>query len=167
MTGDTSVLSRMPGSLAGVRHMARKERAGSNVIGLYAIMSIIMENPMATRDELKSLIDQLPESRLEMVREMLNHQINPLLPNPDIERIQERSRNYRTLVEQRFRETGKPGTIRSMGGGGFSGMHESTPFGRHGFHYWDDKAIVHQSLQHFDGEEIEIMERLSLSPDRT
>ena len=46
-----------------MRHMARKERAGSNVIGLYAIMSIIMENPMATRDELKSLIDQLPESR--------------------------------------------------------------------------------------------------------
>jgi hypothetical protein len=133
------VLSPMPGSLAGVRHMARKERAGSNVIGLCAIMPIIMENPMATRDELKSLIDQLPESRLEMVREMLNHQINPPPPNPDIERMQERSRNYRTLIGQRFRETGKPGPL--VGGGGFSSMHEDTPFERLEFNYWDDKHL--------------------------
>lgn len=130
-------------------------------------MSIIVENPVATRDELKSLIDQLPESRLQMVRTMLNHQVNPPPPNPDIERMQQRSQNYRTLVEQRFREMGKPETIRSMGGGGFSGVHEGTPYGRHGFHYWDDKVLVHQSMQYFDGEEIEIMERLSLSPDRT
>ena len=121
---------------------------------------------MATRDELKALIDQLPESQLQMVQTMLNHQINPPPPNLDIERMQERSRNYRTMVEQRFHETGKPGTIRSMGGSGFSGMHESTSFGRHGFHYWDDKALVHQSLQSFDGEEIEVMERLSFSLDR-
>ncbi|HEX3445858.1 MAG TPA: hypothetical protein VHS80_14165 [Chthoniobacterales bacterium] len=121
---------------------------------------------MTTREELKALIDQLPESQLQMVQTMLNHQINPAPPNLDIERMQKRSRNYRTMVEQRFRETGKPGTIRSMGGSGFSGMHESTPFGRHGFHYWDVKALVHQSLQSFDGEKIEVMERLSFSQDR-
>ena len=119
---------------------------------------------MATRDELKSLIDQLPESRLEMVREMLNHQINPPPPNPDIERMQERSRNYRTLIGQRFRETGKPGPL--VGGGGFSAVHVGTAFEQLGFRYWDEKAFVHQSLQHFDGQEIEITERLSLSSDR-
>jgi hypothetical protein len=29
------------------------------------------------------------------------------------------------------------------------------------------KSLVHQTLQWFDGHELEIMERLSLSPDRT
>jgi hypothetical protein len=47
------------------------------------------------------------------------------------------------------------------------GMHEGTPFGRQGFSYWDEKALVHQTLQSFDGQELEITERLSLSPDRT
>jgi hypothetical protein len=47
------------------------------------------------------------------------------------------------------------------------GMHEGTPFGRHGFSYWDENALVHQTLQSFDGQELEIMERLSISPDRT
>jgi hypothetical protein len=122
---------------------------------------------MASRDELKALIDQLPENCLEMVRQMIEHEIHPPAPRPEIERMQQRSRNYRRLVEQRFRETRKPGTIGTMGGTGFSSMHEGVPFGRQGFHYWDDKALVHQSLQSFDGQEIEVMERLSFSPDRT
>jgi hypothetical protein len=46
-------------------------------------------------------------------------------------------------------------------------MHEGMPFGRQGLHYWDDRALVHQSLQSFDGHEIKVMERLSFSPDRT
>jgi hypothetical protein len=66
--------------------------------------------------------------------------------------------------EQRFRETRKPGTIGAMGGGGSMGMHEGTPFGRQGFSYWDEKALVHQTVQSFDGQELEIMERLSISP---
>jgi hypothetical protein len=121
---------------------------------------------MASRDELKALIDQLPESRLEMVRTMLNHQLNPPLQLPAMEQMLRRSNDYRSLVQQRLRETGKPGTMRTMGGGGFSGLHDGTPFGRHDFHYWDDKALVHQHLQFFDGQEIEIMERLSFSLGR-
>lgn len=122
---------------------------------------------MASRDELKSLIDQLPETRLEMVHTLLNHQVNPPAPNPKIERMQRPAQNYRRLVQQRFQETRKPGTIGTMGGGGSLGEHEGIPFGRQGFHYWDDKALVYQTLQFFDGHEIEIMERLSFSPDRT
>ena len=122
---------------------------------------------MATRDELKSVIDQLPESCLEMVHMMLNHHINPPPPIPEVERMQQRSQKWKRLVNQRFQETGKPGTIRTAGGGGILGMHERTPFGRQGFHYWDDKALVQQTLQFFDSHEIEIMERLSFSPDRT
>jgi hypothetical protein len=58
---------------------------------------------MATRDELKALIDQLPEPQLETVRNMLEHQVHPPPPRPEIERMQQRSREYKKRVEQRFR----------------------------------------------------------------
>ena len=66
-----------------------------------------------------------------------------------------------------FRETRKPGTVGGGGGGGISGVHEGVPFGRHSFGFWDDGALVEQILQSFDGQEVEIMERFSISPDRT
>jgi hypothetical protein len=120
---------------------------------------------MASRDDLKALIDQLPEPRLEMVRQMLERRVHPPPPRPEIENMQRRSREYKNLVEQRFRETRKPGTIGGMVGGGNMGTHEGTPFGRRSFSYWDKKALVHQTLQSFDGQELEIMERLSISHD--
>jgi hypothetical protein len=40
---------------------------------------------MATRDELKTLIDELPDSRLEVVRVMLEHQIRPPASEPEVE----------------------------------------------------------------------------------
>jgi hypothetical protein len=122
---------------------------------------------MASRDELKSLVDRVPEKRLEAVRDMLEFNINPPPPNPEIEHMRERGQQYRKLVEQRFRETRKPGTISILSGGGMTGMHKGTSFGRNGFHYWDGDALVHQSLQSFNGQEIEIMERLSMSADRS
>lgn len=98
---------------------------------------------------------------------MLEHNIHPPAPRPEIEQMQRRSLEYKERVEQRFRETRKSGTIGGMGGGGIMGIHEGAPYGRHGFSYWDEKALVHQSLQLFDSQELEIMERLSISPDRT
>ena len=122
---------------------------------------------MATREELKVLIDQLPEPRLEAVRKMLEHHVHPPLSRPEIKQMQRRSQEYKERVEQRFRETRKSGAMGVMGGGGSMGMHEGARFGRHGFSYWDENALVHQTLQSFDGQELEIMERLSISPDRT
>jgi hypothetical protein len=122
---------------------------------------------MATRDDLKALIDRLPESCLEHVGTMLEHNIHPRPPAPAIERLHRRFEDYKMLVERRFRETRKPGTIGGMTGGGSAGMHEGTPFGRIAFHYWDDRALVHQTLQSLDGREIELMERFSVAADRT
>jgi hypothetical protein len=81
--------------------------------------------------------------------------------------MQRKGQEYKKLVMQRFRETRKPGTISLGCGGGFSGMHEGTPFGRHSFVYWDDKALVHQTLQSFDGQSVELMNRLAFSEDQT
>ena len=46
-------------------------------------------------------------------------------------------------------------------------MHNSVPIGSHGFHYWDGDALVNQTLQSFSGRQIEIMQGLSISSDRT
>ena len=121
---------------------------------------------MATREELKALIDQVPDSSLEMIRGMLEHHVHPPEPNPEIERMQRRTNQYRELVLQRYRETLRPGTGGSGSGTGFLSEREGVPFGRQGFHYWDGKALVQQSLQLFDGQEVEVMERLSFSPER-
>jgi hypothetical protein len=40
---------------------------------------------------------------------MFDHHVNPPPLRPEIERMQQRSQNYRRLVEQRFRETARPG----------------------------------------------------------
>jgi hypothetical protein len=122
---------------------------------------------MSVREDLKACIDQLPEGSLEHAGAILRHLINPPPPLPEVGRIKERSQEYRRLVEQRFRETRKPGTIGGMGGSGFASMREGRPFGRRSFHYRDGNALVYQSLLSFDGQEIEIMERLSFSANRT
>jgi muconolactone delta-isomerase len=86
---------------------------------------------MSSRDNLKALIDQLPETRLEAVRRMLEHHINPLAQHPQVERMQRQSQEYRRQVLQQFRDTGKPGTISTGGGTAGFGTHKGTPFGRH------------------------------------
>ena len=79
--------------------------------------------------------------------------------------MRRRSQEYRQKVLQRFRETRRPGTIGTGGGTGGFGEHEGMRFGRQGMHYWDDKALVYQSMQYFGSREIEVMERLSISED--
>lgn len=122
---------------------------------------------MATRDELKLLIDQLPEGRLESVMHILSHRVNPQIADPEIIRMKREGQDYKKLVMQRFHETRKPGTISTGSGSGFSGMHKGTPFGLHSFSYWDEKALVHQTLQSFDGQSIELINRLAFSEDKT
>jgi hypothetical protein len=121
---------------------------------------------MPPREELKAPIDQLPESRLEVVRMMLEHQIHPRLPVPELERLRLRGEEYERLVKQRFHETRRPGTVSGLGGSGFREMHNGAPFRRDGFLYWDGDALINQTLQSFEGQEIETMQRLSISPDR-
>jgi hypothetical protein len=122
---------------------------------------------MPSRDDLKALIDRLPETRLEAVRKILEHHINRPAPNPEIERMQRKSHAYREQVLRQFEATRKPGTLGTGGGGGFFGVHEGRGFGRQSFHYWDDGALVFQSLQALDGQTVELMERLSFSSDGT
>jgi hypothetical protein len=123
---------------------------------------------MPTRDELKAMVDVLPQSSLERVHTMMKYQIEPPPPpSAEVARMRQRGQEYRKAVEQSFRENRRPGTIAGMAGGGSWGTREGTPFGRSSFHYWDGKALVQQTLQSFDSYEVELMERFSMSEDGT
>ena len=119
---------------------------------------------MPSREELKRLIDEMPEDRLGTVEAMLRYQLNPPETRPEVKMMMRRSEEYRDRVLQRFQQTGRP---RTCGGGigstdSFS-EHEGMACGSHEVDYWDGRASVHQTLHYYDGHEIEIMRRLSIS----
>jgi hypothetical protein len=120
---------------------------------------------MAIRDELHSLLDELPEDKLQAARPFLAGLLRPRTPTPEAERAQQLTQQYKKMVEQRFRETRKPGTISTLFGGGSVFPREGKEYSNHAFHYWDDNALVHQLLRVFEGQELEIMERISRSED--
>ena len=122
---------------------------------------------MAIRDELHSLLDQLPEDQLQNARPFLVGLLRPRAPSPEIEHARQLTQEYKKMVERRFRETRKPGTISALVGGGNVFPREGKAHSNHAFHYWDDKALVDQTLRVFEGQELESMERISLSDDRT
>jgi hypothetical protein len=100
---------------------------------------------MTSRDELKALLDQLPEPSLDIVKSTVRHLI------------------MQKVAEERFR--GKQGS--EMGSGGWTGVHNGVHFGGQSFRHFDNGALVERTLQFFDGHEIGRKERLSLSTDRT
>ena len=120
---------------------------------------------MDGRDDLHSLLDRLPEEMVRPVRVYLESLLRPRPPRPEIEQSRHRTREFRKMVEQRFQETRKSGTISALVGGGSLFPRDGETYGRNAFHYWDDKALVHQTLQFFAGQELEIMERMSRSDD--
>ena len=67
---------------------------------------------MPTRDELKAMVDDLPQSSLERVHTMMKYQIEPPPPpSAEVARMRQRGQEYRKAVEQSFRENRRPGTI--------------------------------------------------------
>jgi hypothetical protein len=118
---------------------------------------------MTIRAEVQSLLDELPEDKLHTVRAFLDGLLRPHLLDAENLQVRNQAQKFRMLVEQRFRETHKPGTISAMTTGGSLFPKNGESYGRNSFHYWDDKALVHQTLQFFAGQELEIMERFSRS----
>jgi hypothetical protein len=121
---------------------------------------------MANRDELHQLVEEVPENRVEQVLMMLRHHVHPPEVRPEIEQSRRQLEEFRRQVEGQFRATRKPGTISSMGGSGFVGRApHGGGFSNKSFHYWDDRAIVYQSLRSYSDQIMESMERLSTTPD--
>ena len=108
-------------------------------------------------------MSKVPEDQLQNARPFLAGLLRPRAQSPEIEHARQLTHQYKKMVEQRFRETRKPGTISALVGRGRVFPKEGRVSGNHSFHYWDDKALVHQTLRIFEGQELEIMERVSRS----
>jgi len=124
---------------------------------------------MSSHEDLHRLVDQLPEEKVESVRVLLSSVLHPKPRHPQYDGLHARAQEYRKRVEEKFKETKKSGTICGIGGGGGGGFSSVTKDGSayssHSFHYWDNKAIVFQTMRYFSGQQFEQMERLAVSED--
>jgi hypothetical protein len=121
---------------------------------------------MGSREELKVFIDHLPEARLEPVRMMLE-QVHPRPPRPELDRIRRRGEEYQRLVEQGFRNTGRPGTVGGFRGAGFGDVHDGVPIGIHGFHILGRRRPCQPDPAILLGPADRNYATLSISSDRT
>ena len=79
-------VSRVVGNFAFSRRSSHRASCCCQLAPFAPLQSLrYADGIMATRDELKLLIDQLPEGRLEPVMQMLSHHVNLQIPDPEIE----------------------------------------------------------------------------------
>lgn len=102
---------------------------------------------MISRDELKSLVDQLPESSLDYIESAMRHYIT------------------RKVAEQRFHVSNEMEET-GWGGGWGGNMPNGVRIAGQSFREFDNDTLVEWTLQFFDARELELTERLSLSSDR-
>jgi len=136
---------------------------------------------MPARDELKALIDQIPEEQLDRTAKFLQRCLTPLPPPPppplhpwirpaphELGVITRRGEAYKKEVMRRFEESGKTAVIsNTVLSFQFAGSHEQVRHVTQSFQHWDEDALVNQELHYFDGREIEIMVRFSVSEDKS
>ena len=125
---------------------------------------------MVPREELKTLIDQMPEEKLDLVRMNLESILHPPVPNPKVEKMERRSEEFRGhLIERlkRLQAGNDPGTIRGFGGGGGfgSGPAPKRGNGEHGYSWQDGRARIKQRLVLHEDHEVDLVERLQLTED--
>jgi hypothetical protein len=137
---------------------------------------------MASREELKALIDQIPEDQFDRTARMIQRCLAPLPPilppgspgsflrpaPPEFTAMMRRREAYKKEVMRCFEESGNPGTLGvGMPRFHFEGSYEQVRYGGQSFQYWDHAALVSQELHYFDGRDVEIMVRLSVSDEQS
>ena len=126
---------------------------------------------MATREELKTLIDQLPEAKLDLVGSNLESILHPLAPNPRIEQFRQRSEEFQKQLPERLKQLqagGDPGVVRGLGmvgGSGSLGSGGRQAYGQYSYSWQEERAHVTHRLILHAGHDIDIVERLEITVD--
>jgi hypothetical protein len=125
---------------------------------------------MALRDELKILIDQMPDEKLDLVRMNLEDILHPPALNPWVEEIMHRSEEFQKQLPDRLKQLqagNPPGSVRGFsGGGGFgSGPPPMKGNGAHSYSWQEGRAHVVHTLRLHEDHEIDFVERLQLTED--
>lgn len=110
---------------------------------------------MASRDELKVLIDQLPGDKLDLARMNLESILHPPAPNPRIEQFRRRSEEFQKQLPERLLQLqagSDPSAIRGfgmVGGTRILGVDRREAYGQHGYSWQEDRAHgTHRLILH-------------------
>jgi hypothetical protein len=124
---------------------------------------------MATREELKALIDQLPEEKLDLAGLSLKSILHPPVPNPRVERFKQRSEDFQKQLPERLKQLqagGDPSVVRGFGmvGGTVGlGSERRQAHGQYSYSWQEERAHVTHRLILHAGQEIDIVERLEIA----
>jgi len=114
---------------------------------------------MQSREELRTLVDALPEGAIEAAHRTLSQlQIWPPAPPPGVEEMRQRMRQR---MEERRREVmlrQRPGTIGGFGGS--SNYDVDRGSASSSFSHWDDDTFVTETLRRHKGHEFTVIERV-------
>jgi len=114
---------------------------------------------MATREELRQLVESLPEGAIDAAHQTLTRlQIWPPPPPPGRDEALERFRQNRERAHERMMARMNPGEAR-VGGGTFSSA-PGKKRGRQSFGYHDGGDEVHETNVFYDGFEFTVIERI-------
>jgi hypothetical protein len=126
---------------------------------------------MATREELKALIDELPEEKLGLASLNLESILHPPAPNPRIEQFIQRSEEFQKQLPERLKQLqagGDPSVLRGfgmVGGTGGLGPGRRQAFGQHSYSWQEKRSHVTHRLILHAGHDIDIVERLEITAD--
>lgn len=117
---------------------------------------------MPTREELKSLIDQMAEEKLDRVRVNLENILNPPAPNPRMEKMMRLSEEFEGQFPERLKQlqAGNSPEIPIP-----RGFHEYGSGSGFSYSWQENRAHVTHSVQPHGGHEIDFVDRLELSDD--
>ena len=120
---------------------------------------------MPTREELKSLIDHMPEAKLELVQVTLESILNPPRLDPQIEKLQEKMQRH----SEEFREQ-LPERLKQLQAGNSPEIPRGFGFGTGtDFCYsWQENQVLVMHKSQLYGEHlIDIVDRLEMSDDQS
>ena len=123
---------------------------------------------MVSRDELKILIDRLPEEKIGLVRNNLEYILHPPVL-PTVEMMMRRTDDLESELPERLkilRAGNSPESIRGFGGGGFgSGPEPLRRNVEYSMSWQEGRARVKHTVLLHEGHEVDFVERVQLTDD--
>jgi hypothetical protein len=113
---------------------------------------------MHTREQLKALIDTIPDDRVESVYRIIDLNLNPSRGRMEVEAM----RAFRAKNRARFIER-MGGTSGLIGSGGSGGITDGLGSGHFSNHFRDGRSLLTQTLHFLEGREIEEVVTLTLA----
>ena len=114
---------------------------------------------MPTREELRTLVDSLPEGAIDSAHRVLSQlQVWPPTPPPGVEEMRQRMRQRMDERRREVMQRQRPGMIGGFGGSGNYDPDRGSASSS--FSHWDDDTFVTETLRRHKGHEFTVIERV-------